>query len=69
MPKTLWMSSGEVNHTYEGSNYKLGHWDDETKAWVLTDQFAYSLLQALTFLGWGDPNTGHVPTVIIETRE
>src|SRR5271166_2632292 len=66
--KSLWLVSDRPNATYEGLEYRLGWWDEESQSWRLNDTFAEDLLALLKSLGWGNPDVGDVPNLKIETR-
>ena len=68
--KSLWLVSnaGIPNKTYEGSKYRLGWFNEETKEWQGNDQPAVDLLALLKALGWGDPDNGDVPDLEIHAR-
>jgi hypothetical protein len=66
--KSLWLVSDQPNATYEGSEYRLGWWDEERQVWELNSAAAASLIVLLKSLKWGDPDAGDVPDLKIETR-
>lgn len=68
--KTLWVVNrdGVPNATYEGAEYRLGWWDDESQSWRLNDDFAFHLLALARSLQWGSPDTGNIPNLEIVTR-
>jgi hypothetical protein len=67
--KSLWLVTDVPGTWYEGNEYRLGYWDDDTKSWHLNHVLAHDLLTLLKQFNWGDPESGDVPNVRIEVRE
>jgi hypothetical protein len=67
--KSLWLVTDAPGAWYQDSQYQLGYWDDDTKAWHLNHVLAHDLLILLKQFNWGDPESGDVPNVRIEVRD